>query len=412
MKSIKEFLLASWIILIPFQDSGLQGLPIAFLGGSPSFIPGALLILLVFTEWLVGRTGYRFNRSLIYIIGYIVVVNALYLILFGTESHGTNLIVKSFNLTVLTGLLILPIFFFPYDSPRLGKYIKTAFIISLAGVLLGDLLKLDFFVNSPFLHFNENLSMRPRGFALESSTLSAQISTLGILAIYFTKRIVTKMAILSVTVTMLIYSTSRGGLAVALIAGIAMALIGGLSGWKRVGFAAGIILAVVLSLNFFQRSFAKDLAVLTSTATRSGMMLSAINAVAHNPLGVGYAGFLPAVDRYTPGAIDFLDRWSGENLNFTELESYIKAGTDDKITAKTFLFDNLFYFGVSFLVAFFMFHWKIIRRTTDGWLLYGILFSAMAVSSYIGALGMYNLSLLYGVAYNEIRRAEGLGSRP
>ncbi|MFQ6009041.1 MAG: hypothetical protein ACE5K8_08840 [Candidatus Zixiibacteriota bacterium] len=156
-----------------------------------------------------------------------------------------------------------------------------------------------------------------------------------------------------------------------------------------------------------QAKFVSDIESTFSTATRSVLILTSIIIVVHNPFGVGFAGFLPAVDKYALQAVTYLDSYLRVPLNFAEILTYVGATTDRAISTKTFLGDNLAFFGVPFLIAYVVFHYRLFSRLAGSrhvYLLAGVLFCMLAISTYIPALGMYSIPLVYGVALNEIRR--------
>jgi hypothetical protein len=405
MNTVKQFLFFLWIVLIPFQDTGLQALPIGFLGSAPAFIPLALLLLITFCEWLA-KGNLRINRGVVYAIIYVLCVTVVYLALFGTRSHGTSLIFKSFNLSILTGLLILPVPFLDFGTERIARYVRNAFLVAVAGVVLADILKLEFLASSLLLHFHENRNMRPRGFSLESSTLAVTIITLGLLAAHFSRSWLGKVSFLLTAVLVTLYSASKGGLIILfIVAAIFIFSARHIRLWPKIALTLSLVVLSYFAVGVLQRNFLDDLDLYTSTSTRAGLVTTSIVTFIHNPLGVGFSGFLPAVDRYAPDAVDFLNRTIPGTLNFAEILSYVGADTDMNISTKTLLFDNLLYFGLPFLILFILFHKRLLAglKQPDMHFLYGaVLFSLIALCTVTGGVGLYNFTLVYGIAWNVI----------
>ncbi|MCP4569369.1 MAG: hypothetical protein GY841_17480 [FCB group bacterium] len=408
MKTIQEFLIAATVLLLPFQDSGLQHLPIGILGASPSFIPLSLLIGVHFLEWLFNNRRLSINRSLIFIVGYVLIISTIYLVISGTESHGRNLLAKTFNLSVLTFLLLYPAFFINYKNiPRLGLYIKIAFVITLVGIVFNDLLMLDFVRSQGIIHASATDNIRPRGFTGEASYLSIMLMSLGMLSAHFSKEKTERIVFVALTILATAYSTSKGGLVTILaVAAFVVFFKSDIRRWLRLALIVAVIIAASYAVDLLLLRFTGDIQSGISTATRSGLMITTVLIVAHNPLGVGFAGFLPAIDKYVPQAIKYMDSIFDLPFDFTEIIAYLGANTDRTISTKTFLFDNLAFFGLPFLIIYIVFHYRLITRliaSPHTWLLAGALFCMIAISTYIPALGMYSISFVYGVALNELR---------
>lgn len=414
MRVMKDILLAATILLVPFQDSGLQATPLGFLGASPSFIPLCGLLVVSMLSWLLKWRESRVDKSLLLLLCYVFSVNAFYFITGPMVSHGTNLLVKTVNLSVLTLLLLFPAFYVRYDSRLVPPAIKVAFFITLAGIVLGDILRLDAVAANPLLHYHENLNMRPRGLTLESSWLSALIITLGLLSAHYSKDTVARVVFVLLTVTAVIFSASKGGVACLFFAGMVYAL----HVLRRRPQMIALFLPTYFAIGFLAyrlllTKFTMDISSYASTATRSGLALTSVVAVAHNPFGVGFSGMLPAIDRYVPVVADLLQTALRTSLNLGSLLSFVGASTDIDISTKTFLLDFFLFYGWPFLVMYAVFHVKLIRRlwrSDLSLLLMAVAYVSIAISTYIGAIGLYNIPLVYGVALDEIRRQENAHS--
>ena len=415
MNAVKQLLMLSWIVLIPFQDTGLQLLPIGFLGTSPSFIPLSLLILVHLVEWLFSNRPLKVSRIALYIVGYVLIISLAYLLISGFESHGRNLLVKTINLSVLTFLCLYPVFFINYHKvPRLGCYVRIAFLIAVIGVLLNDLGALSFVREGGIFHAREILSQRPCGFSGESSYLGVIVVSLGLLAAHFSRIRIEKVVIVTLTILLAIYSTSKGTvISLLIVAAIMTFLRSGIKWWLRAVLLVAIIVVGSYAFTALESRFAGDIERATSTSSRTVLMVTSLLMVVHNPFGVGFAGFLPAIDKFSPLAVEYLERLVDVPLKFSEVMAYIGADIDRGISTKTFLFDNFAYFGLPFLILYLVFHYRLISRllkTERFFLVASALFCMIAISTYVPAFGIYSVSLVYGVAFSEVFRQENTGS--
>ena len=414
MKNIKYVLMVLWILLIPFQNSGLRETPLGVLGASPAFIPLMALIFISGIEWCLNWKELKVNRNVLFIIAYVVIINIVYLVLNGPVSHGTSLLTKTVNLSVLTFLSLFPVFFIRYDQPTLGLVIQISFCIAVLGVVLCDIMKLNFLTTNPLIYYRESINMRPQGFCRESSQLSAMLIAMGLLSAYFSKTVWAKAAFLALTVSLVLFSASKGGfLSLSVVAIIVILLQMKSRPWLTV-FLVPIGGAIVYFVyGFISLQFAGNIAEYASITSRLDLAITSVITAIHNPFGVGFSGFLPAMDKYIPAASEFIQRMSGINMNFTEVISYVMSGSDEYIGTKTFLFDFLIFYGWPFLALYLWFNYKLFQHLRDSKniiLLAVLLYVFLAISTYKNPNVIYNISLAYGVIWYEVHRKKDLGS--
>ena len=145
----------------------------------------------------------------------------------------------------------------------------------------------------------------------------------------------------------------------------------------------------------------------SSIATRATMTIFSLQTVLHHPLGVGFAGFYPAIARYLPDAMHTARSIFDFPLIFTEVSNY--QYTMENADCKTFVFDFLTYFGLPFAAAFFIFFVHLIKRLFQAKqqvLLVGALFSALALLTYYSSMNTYSIPVMIGVCLSSTSYAE------
>jgi hypothetical protein len=408
MSLIKKSLFFLWLVLLPIQDSFLQATPLHSLGGSPASLPLLILAAISLLEWLIGRE-WQVHTALLGCMGYAVLITTFNLLFTGPTSHGTNLVVKALNTAVLLGVFLYPVFFFDYGDRRLVRFgVILAFAVCVIGVLLGDLnfLGLRGLVQNNIMHYTHTTDLRFRGFAWEASAFSVQIITMGLLAIELWPGRFGKAVLGTVLLSILSVSSSKGGFATIALTCVIVALLCFRFSFRGLGLA--LILAIPIpfyAIGLLQQVMTRGIISDTTTvATRGSMAVWAAITVLHNPLGVGFSGFYPAVSRYLPSAIDIFGQSFWLPLNYYEVRSYLTS--IENISTKSFVLNQTVYFGLPFLVAFFIFQWRLIsalKRQRRIILLGAVVFTLLAITIYIDAITAYNTSLLFGFALHEVR---------
>jgi len=151
-------------------------------------------------------------------------------------------------------------------------------------------------------------------------------------------------------------------------------------------------------------STAEALSDTTTAATRGAVILWAMRVMAHNPLGVGFGGFYPALSTYLPETLDVVSRISPLPLRFDEVVDY--ANSADNVSTKTLLFNFGTYCGVPFLILFAVFIGRLVRGCMDARkpvLMALILFVTAGVCTYSDPIAYYNICLVYGVGWRQYR---------
>lgn len=404
-----QILLFVFVAFMPFQDIGLSSTPLGYAGASLSLIPLLAILAIQIAKWILQKQ-HNINKLYIASVLYMLGVTLVYFASAGLESHGENLIFKSVKLFILTILFVYPIFFINYEkAPHIKYAVAAAFTISLAGMLLPQL-GFDWLDSNSMLHATENGNMRSRGFALESSTLSIQIVTLGLLTMhFFTNRLTRGLLLVAITTSLAIMHSKGGIAATGLTVFCSMLLLRKIAKWKKtLAIIVGLLIALS-SLYLVLDSVTTDWEEYSSTATRLTMVITAILIAAHNPFGVGFSGYLSAINAYLPEAIDLFNL----PLNYSEVSAYIAQDSGKGISAKTFLFSYLMYFGWPFVIGFVLFFVELIRRIRRVGslpLLAAVLFSFFAICTYSDGIGLYNVSLVFGVAFSEAFRKNKFGN--
>ncbi len=395
MSALRNLLLFCLIVFLPLQDTVLQKTPLRNLGGSLSTFPLVLLGALWLLERGMKLDG-RVQKRVAAAVLYALLLTAAYLLRWGSSFQETSLLVKSFNLAVIVGLYLFGVFGVDYTPSRwLWAGAMLGFGLTLFAALAGPALD-----GNGLLHATINFDARPRGFATESSTFSVQAVISGLLAVYFAKRAGTRVLFAVVTVALLIHSGSKGGL-------ITLLLCAALYGVARAGLSVGRLLlgaAVLVPASIFisgmiSQGFDNDLVSNgSSVATRATMTLFTAMCVLHNPLGVGFSGFYPAMARYLPEAMNTVTGFFNFPLVFTEVSNY--QYTTENADCKTLFLNWSVYFGLPFVCLFLCFFARLVRRLylrREQTLLIGALFSAIALTTYYSSMNAYSIPVLLGV---------------
>ena len=190
MTQLRNALVAAFLVLLPFQDIGLKNSSLGVLGTSLSVLPLVCLVALSFLVWLYGRQ-WQISWTVLGAIAYLLVLNLVTLLRFGTAAMGVNLIAKSVTLAVITFLWAFSIFGIDYLAlPNFARYLQAVFVIVLLGIAFGDLNlgHLGFLVNNSFLHGTDNSDRRWRSLASEASLFAPLMINVGLVAAHYAKK--------------------------------------------------------------------------------------------------------------------------------------------------------------------------------------------------------------------------------
>lgn len=405
--SVQEALLWTIIILSPLQDTILQKTPLKLFGASPAVLPVMALATLTLLNGLL-RLKLTLDRRMLIGIIYVLIICAAHLVTF---QPGLDTIqwhpLRSFGL--MTALIVFMMTGVDYQNTRgLRIAIFIALFLTLTGVVLGGLLGPDAI---KFLQVTPDASRRPRGFSTESSTLSVQIICIGMLSAHYMRRTWQKVIISTITGGLLIYSSSKGGLIALLLCVLILVLVRSRASlfYKfLIGLLVSPVLVAGAILVVSRFSHLVALNQTTTIATRVSMALFSTIVVIHNPLGVGFTGFYPAIPKYLYSAMWTVQSWFPFPLAFVEVKGYLTPPFKDA-DCKSFFLDFLVFFGIPFAILFFHFGYNLLQKLLAYRLFslfVAVLFAFLALFTYYSTLNAYTVPLLIGIAIYEVRQHE------
>ncbi len=407
MPTTREILLSLVILGTPFQDTILMSLGLGNLGRSFAVVPLLLLALLDLCSWLAG-SRHPVPLSLIAAGAYCTAITVGYFAHYGTQWNEVFLPSKAISQALTLCLAIYVVFALDWSAFRFLRIsLYAAFAITVLGVAVcdGNVLGLGSFVNTGFLHQTPILDQRWRGFTSEASALSLTAASLGILSAAHATGGRTQVGFIGATALFLAAGGSKGGILALLLVGAFSVLT--MRGQLRRVAGYLLLFAPVLYLaadRMMSMSTLELLSETTTLATRGTLAIWAGMVVMHNPLGVGLGGFHPALSDYLPDAMRTAAQLSSFPLNFDEVIRYL--ATSENASAKTMLMNFGVYFGLPFLICFFVFVSRIARaciRSRRLSLLAAILFVTIALCTYSDSLVSYNVLLAYGLGWREYR---------
>jgi hypothetical protein len=405
-KRFANVCLSLFIVLTPIQDFVLQSTPLRSLGISPAIFPLIALAALQLNRWLVAMQWTVSWRSSICAF-YVLATSVYGVVIFGTTSHGENLLWKG-TTSLISLLAIIFAAQLDYEAPIVRKALYVAFALICLGFFFGNSnpLRLPEFGENSVLHYTPLEDERPRGLASEPSQFSATATIIGLLAAHVTQSRRWKVVLFSATAFLLFASGSKGAILTLFICLVIIAVLKWHRSWYQVFalilvlFPLGLVLIWLIPNLFPQESFATS----GTVATRFSMILCALMTAIHHPFGVGVTGFLPAVARYLPEAMFTIQSFFPFPLYFGEVTEYLTSA--DMVSTKTFFFDQLMRFGFPFVILFAVFIGKLLRKlisNRDTLLFIGVLFATIAVTTYQPGTGNFAISMVFGVALNRIR---------
>ena len=410
MQTTKRYLLASFILLIPFQDTFLQRTALGEFGTSFAIFPLMLLIFVTFVEWIFRKHLY-IQKTLGICIFYVLTLSLIYIMLDGSDAFGRSLILKTVNIAILTGCFAFVVYGLPYDIlATLRWIIPAAFMITLLSIPLSDmhLSGMGFLSENPILHATINSDLRWRGFTREASVFSILIITLGMASAHCARKRFAKAVYLILTVVALAGCGSKGGILSLLFSIPIIFLLRITKVWKRV---LGVVILIPFGFFAYMAAvylFPANLLVESTTVpTRIAGIVWAFLVFVHNPFGVGFSGFYPAIREYMPAAIDIVSSHSPVPLNMGEVQEFVETGKN--ASSKILTLNYLVYFGMPFFVAFFYEVQRTIRGLLQAHkiiLLSSLICVLIAVGSYIDSVVIYNVPLLLGVCIYERKKLE------
>ena len=402
-----EVLLWCMVALSPFQDTVLQKSALALIAASPAVFPLLGLLILHMARRFM-RMDFSFRPFAVIAAGYATVLSLLHLV---SLSHGVALLEwRSLRgSSILAILIFFAIFGVDYPNTRgLRLALYLAMAITAVGIVIGTV----FGPNAvPLLQATPSLTGRPSGFSTEASTLSVQIVCVGTLAVHFCRRKWHKVSAAILTCALLVYSQSKGGLISLLLCVVVIAIVKTRSSLTMKVVAAVVVIPVLYAGSLLLISMFGTIIEANETssiATRLSMAVFALIAVAHNPTGVGFTGFLPAIRHYLPNAMEIVQSWFPVPLAFVEVKSYLEPPYRDA-DCKTFFFNYLVFFGIPFAIVFFRFAFGLLRRLFNSGcdsIFVGLLFCLLSLMTYYSTMNAYTMPIFFGIALCEVKRIE------
>lgn len=366
--------------------------------------------MVVFAEWLL-RAEFVVNSRAFIAALYILTLTIINLTIYGTQIFDVNLIFKAVNVGLLLILFLAPVFILDYSCEPVVRWgLLFAFILCSAAVVLGDMNLFPSIVKNPVIHNTLIEDLRPRGLTKESSLLSLQVMTLGLLAFHFSKHTWSRAVIAVASVSLLIYAGSKGGFLTFLVT-IFLLTLRTRFNWRTFAFYAGAFLpAGFLAYQRAMEQTTSDILTETTTAaTRASASVCAVLTILKNPFGVGLGSSLPAMLSNLPTAMDMIRVQSPIPLNFSEVQGYLYSATNSG--TKTMLLEFGVMFGVPFLILFGYWSFRLIREANRSGLTVlsiALICTLIAASTYVDGLILYNVPLVFGITLHEVRKIKDI----
>jgi hypothetical protein len=409
MNSIKSALLWIFIILTPIQDSDLQASPLRFMGASPSFIP---LIVLLGISFLTVTIKHTITKKFLYAISlylFLTLLTSVYSIVYFSGNLSTSLMLyKVMSNLILYSLAFYAIFGIRYTDNILWP-VLFAFTICIFGLISTNLLHLLSFSYKSFFHYTENMNLRPRGFSMEASDFGATIGTLGLLVAYYLKSYI-RMLIIILTTGVIFYTSSKGSDVAWILAVASIPLFLFFHKRNFTYLLLSIFGGIIVAGGYVYTKGLLAMALPTSTIpTRLTMALSALYTITTSPLGVGFSGVIPSFREAIPTVVHFLRDAGLNNSDYSEVLGYLNDPTGKDISGKSFFFTMAIISGIPFILFYFWFNATVVLRIwktlEDPYLFALTVYLCIALTTYVGLLNIYCLSVGYGVLYEKCIRS-------
>jgi hypothetical protein len=314
--------------------------------------PGVLLIAFTLLFLPLCRLS-LIGRSTLLLLGWGLVVSFVSLVIYG---YSPTYVSKMGALFVLSSIWLAPLIWgerINLHHLRLG--LLGALIICFIG-----LLAIDFFPLNQFrdIFFGENFRIvehrRVRGFMQETSHF-AHIIGHAFFLLYLISRSGRPVLYHDLLVCLMLLAVLLGliasrGSAMSVLMALLIATLN-----RRSAFYLLMITPFIYwAGGEVAKSIIYDIDNFTSTATRSTLLLTSLDAFFHNPLGYGYYGFYGALQQFGRIAIEFV---SGQT-SFVTTELLDIVEELNNVSTKTTVFD----FGLVFGLPFFALIWQIVTR--------------------------------------------------
>lgn len=407
---MEKFLLILFIILIPFQDSGLQKFS-RYLGQYLSNWPLIILILLEFYKCIFIKKYLKkiYLKYFIIISIYISIISVIPMLSY-LDSHYIDKIIYTFfvNYSIFFAKCFILLYIIKNFKNIYFKYIVIAYLITLIGFFICDVIG---FSGGFLVHYSDLVLLeekgRARGFSSEPSFFGYTLVIFTLLTMYYIKKRWIKFIVFVISSIVLWIAGSKGSLIIVFFVGLLYVVKA-----KANFFIKCIILLVCLSagaylwinLYVYALGFADGEGVVTtiSFVTRIVTILISIFILINYPLGIGISGVF---------GIYFLENmtyvydifssifFNGVTLDGSELFGMLNQGTNAYgVGIKSGFFQNVAYFGWPFICMFIYYTYKMnkyLNKKNEILLWIVFIYSTLSIMTYV-TIG-YETILLWGI---------------
>jgi len=414
MRNARQWLVFSFICLMPFQDTILQITPLQRLGSSFSVVPLLLLLFLEIARRLIWL-DFVFPRYSVVLTLYASVASLAGILTFGPENGVWLLAFQAIKLAIDSMLVLYVIFGIDYSDRHLvGLAVQIAFFVTIATIVINDFnpFGLGSLTNNAFFHQTSvltNYDQRWRGLTKEPSVLAPLLMGLGLLSAHFSRSRWMKGTYWFLAVLLTGLGGSKGGIICLILILFLIAMLRAKAGLlQALGLIVFISPIIYIGINLLLPHFGGEaLRASNSIATRLTMQLVTGLILIHFPLGVGFGAMFPAIGKFLPHAMETAQSLVPFPLSFDEVSQYFTNPED--AGAKTLVANFTIFFGVPFVCYAFIYCFRLVRglyRLDLIALLACVFFMIFQLCTSVDSLAYYNLYLPFGIAVYELGKYE------
>lgn len=352
LKSLYQYsmnaLFVVFLVLLPFQDSGLSETALNYMGLYLSNIP-LFIMVVVSSVYVIFNQQIRCPKLYIWIgvFGYLILYS-LFVCLWINEDMTVS-IYKTIVGFISLFFQIYVFYICRNRVPIIQKYIWIVFWIDISGWILCDVLKYDM---GWIIHRGLG-DARFHGFASETSWFSFTTMILGLLSIEASDRKFFKIVYALLMISVVLFGGSKGTVICLLLAAVVGILLN-----NRVNLllkplmliTAGIITYAIFQ-SFVLDGFISDLSEFTSFATRVSSIVASFMIFIDYPFGTGYGAFQSILRIYYIDAFDLLNSYIPFfSLSAKEILGMLNDASGSGLSIKGVFFQYTAYFGLPFLL--------------------------------------------------------------
>lgn len=336
-----------FIILLPFQDSGLSETPLRMFGLYLSNFPLMMMLLLSAVNFIaIGRMERKYYKY-IGVFTYIFIYS-----LFVTVFRNDDISFAVYKIVTNSILLVFMVASFYYSCKYffvIKKYIWLVFLVNLFGCLFCDILSIDFgtIIHRSFAEYG-----RFRGFTSEASWFGYTTVLLGFLAAECSSVRILRYGYLILAIIVAFIGGSKGTIACIPLA----AFLYFLFGMNRHPYLKCILIPISIFILykvfsvFLLDNFIMDLSETTSFSTRISSMITGLLIFTYYPFGTGYGSFVPILKEFFFQGYDLLNQYVPVYmLSYSEIMSTVQDPQAVGLTIKNNFIQYLTLFGVPFI---------------------------------------------------------------